>query len=97
MGRWAGGPVGPRPLIDRALSSNVDEMGEPLMPMVHRFSRSEYHALAEHGLFATGRVELLDGEIVHMAAKLTPHAFTVNRLMYRFIDRYGAKANIVMH
>jgi Uma2 family endonuclease len=37
-------------------------------------------------------VELLDGEIITMSPKLTPHAFTVNQLMYALITTLGATA-----
>ena len=61
-------------------------------PIAHRFTRNEYYRMAEAGLFADERVELLDGEIITMSPKLTPHAFTVNRLMYTLIAQLGTVA-----
>ena len=61
-------------------------------PAVHRFTRDEYYRMAEAGLFDDERVELLDGEIITMSPKLTPHASTVNSLMYALITTLGASA-----
>src|SRR5881396_1498562 len=61
-------------------------------PAVHRFTQDEYYRMAEAGLFCDERVELLDGEIVTMSPKLTPHAFAVNRLMYALITKLGSQA-----
>src|SRR5262244_816416 len=61
-------------------------------PTVHRFTRDEYYRMAEAGLFRDERVELLDGEIITMSPKLTPHASTVNYLMYALITKLGASA-----
>jgi Uma2 family endonuclease len=61
-------------------------------PAVHRFTRDEYYRMAEAGLFRDERVELLDGEIIIMSPKLTPHASTVNYLMYALITKLGASA-----
>jgi len=61
-------------------------------PSIRRFTRDEYYRMAEAGLFRDERVELLDGEIITMSPKLTPHAFTVNRLMYALITKLGSQA-----
>jgi Uma2 family endonuclease len=61
-------------------------------PTVHRFTRDEYYRMAEAGLFHDERVELLDGEIITMSPQLTPHASTVNVLMYELIARMGTVA-----
>jgi Uma2 family endonuclease len=63
-----------------------------VVPAVHRFTRDEYYRMAEAGLFRDERVELLDGEIITMSPKLTPHASTVNILMYELIARLGTVA-----
>ena len=42
--------------------------------------------------FKTSTFELLDGEIITMSPKLTPHAFTVNQLMYTLIAALGSTA-----
>ena len=63
-----------------------------LAPAVHKFTRDEYYRMAEAGLFRDERVELLDGEIITMSPQLTPHASTVNYLMYVLISKLGATA-----
>ncbi|MBI3798787.1 MAG: Uma2 family endonuclease [Deltaproteobacteria bacterium] len=63
-------------------------------PVVHRFTRDEYYRMAEAGLFRDERMELLDGEIITMSPQLTPHASTVNVLMFELITRLGAVALI---
>lgn len=61
-------------------------------PVVYRFTRDEYYRLAEAGLFQDAPVELLDGKIIVMSPKLTPHAFTVNGLMYALVTKLGTRA-----
>ena len=61
-------------------------------PTVHRFTRDEYYRMAAAGLFRDERVELLDGEIITMSPKLTPHAFAVNQLMYELVTKLGSTA-----
>lgn len=63
-----------------------------LAPAPYRFTRAEYYRVAEAGLFQNKRVELLDGEIITMSPKLTPHAFTVNQLKYTLIAALGSTA-----
>lgn len=48
--------------------------------------------MGEAGLFSDERVELLDGEIVTMSPKLSPHAFTVTQLNYLLVLRLGSSA-----
>jgi Uma2 family endonuclease len=48
--------------------------------------------MAQAGLFRDKRVELLDGEIITMSPKLTPHAFAVNQLMYQLVTKLGSTA-----
>jgi Uma2 family endonuclease len=48
--------------------------------------------MAEAGLFRDQRVELLEGEIITMSPKLTPHTFAVNQLMYALITKLGSVA-----
>ena len=61
-------------------------------PTAHRFTRDEYYRMAQAGLFREERVELLDGEIITMSPKLTPHAYAVNQLMYTLMAGFGASA-----
>ena len=43
-------------------------------PQPHRFTREEYHQMAELGFFRNRRVELIDGEIIDIAAMKDLHA-----------------------
>jgi len=63
-----------------------------LAPAPYQFTRDDYYRMAEAGLFQDQHVELLDGEILTMSPKLTPHAFTVNQLMYMLIAALGSTA-----
>lgn len=63
------------------------EHGDGEMEMrPHRWTRAEYHKMAEAGIFDELRVELLNGEVLEMPAQLTPHAVSVGmvtRTLYR--------------
>jgi Uma2 family endonuclease len=62
-------------------------MATTTAPTTHRWSRQEYHALADAGfLDEEDRVELIDGEIIHMSLQDTPHAVTV-RLIRRALQQ----------
>ncbi|NOT56751.1 MAG: Uma2 family endonuclease [Deltaproteobacteria bacterium] len=58
------------------------------------FSRHEFQHMVESGLFASERVELLEGMVVSMSPQNTPHATTVNRLNYQFMRLCGAEVYI---
>jgi Uma2 family endonuclease len=56
-------------------------------PKTRRWTREEYHDLAEAGfLTEDDHVELIDGEIIHMSPQNTPHAVAV-RLVRRVLQR----------
>ena len=61
-------------------------------PAPYRFTREDYHRIGKAGLFHNTRVELLEGEIITMSPKLTPHAYAVNQLTYILIIQLGATA-----
>jgi Uma2 family endonuclease len=46
----------------------------PECPQPHRFTRAEYYQMADLGFFEGHRVELIEGEIVEMAAMKDLHA-----------------------
>jgi len=46
----------------------------PGHPQPHRFTRAEYYQMLELGFFAGHRVELIEGEIIEMAAMKDLHA-----------------------
>ncbi|MFB6230996.1 MAG: Uma2 family endonuclease [Salinibacter sp.] len=56
-------------------------------PTTHRWTRQEYHALADAGFLGEDDpVELIEGEIVQMSPQNTPHAVAV-RLARRVLQR----------
>jgi Uma2 family endonuclease len=62
-------------------------------PVRRLFSVDEYYRMAEAGIFGPDeRVELIDGEIIEMAAMGSRHATKVRRLMRRFIVHLGDRA-----
>lgn len=59
----------------------------------YRFNVEEYHRMAAAGiLHEDDRVELIDGEIVEMAAIGSRHALCVARLTRIFLQRFGERA-----
>ena len=59
----------------------------------HPFSTAEYHRMIETGIFTEDeRVELIDGEIVHMTAIGPRHAACVDRLAELLRVKIGALA-----
>jgi len=64
------------------------------MVVRHAFTLDEWHLMGEAGLFVgeTRRTELLDGEIVEMAAIGSRHAVCVNRLTRLFGQAVGERA-----
>ena len=58
-----------------------------------RFTLDEYNQLAELGFFNEGdRVELINGEIIQMIAKGTPHSVCGTRLNREIIKLIGDRA-----
>lgn len=47
-------------------------------PQVHVWTRHEYHRMAELGFFEGRRVELIEGQVIDMAAMKSPHAVAVD-------------------
>lgn len=56
----------------------------------HRWTRDEYHRMAEAGLFNDKRVELLDGEIWTLPPQMTPHAVSVGNTRRVLEAAFGA-------
>jgi Uma2 family endonuclease len=67
-------------------------MASTAAPITYRFTRDDYHRMGEAGLFRDERVELLNGEVLTMSPKLTPHAYAVNQLTYALITQLGSTA-----
>src|SRR5687768_9659325 len=64
-------------------------------PRIRRFTRDEYHRMADIGFFQGQRVELIGGEVVEMAAQKDEHAFSV-RLTAHALRSIFEPANVVM-
>ena len=59
----------------------VEILERPRAPARHRLDVDAYYKMAEAGILTrSDRVELIDGEIIDMAAIGSPHAAIVNRL-----------------
>jgi len=62
-------------------------------PAPYRFTVGEYHQMAEVGIFnEDSRVELLEGQIVDMAAIGSRHAACARRLSRSFFEKVTGKA-----
>ena len=48
------------------------------LPQTHKWTRAEFYQVAELGLFEGKRIELIEGEIIEMAAMKSPHATAVS-------------------
>jgi hypothetical protein len=59
----------------------------------HSFTVGEYHRMTQAGIFTEDdRVELIEGEVVHMAAIGSRHAACVDRLNRLFVRQAGDRA-----
>lgn len=47
-------------------------------PQVHQWTRREYRRMAAMGMFEGRRVELIEGQVIDMAAMKSPHAASVD-------------------
>lgn len=59
-----------------------------------RFTRSEYHRMAEAGLFEGRRVELLEGEVIAMTPQGAAHASAVSRIVRALVSALGENASV---
>jgi Uma2 family endonuclease len=68
----------------------------PLAPARHRLDAGAYYRMAETGILAEPhRVELIDGDIIDMAAIGSPHAAITNRLIRAFAERVAAGSTLM--
>nr|WP_263011708.1 MULTISPECIES: Uma2 family endonuclease [unclassified Laspinema] len=66
-----------------------------MIPTAKRFTIQEYHRLTELGFFQEGdRVELIQGEMIQMAAKGTAHTTVTKRLLRALGQRLGDRATM---
>ncbi|HEV2644632.1 MAG TPA: Uma2 family endonuclease [Candidatus Elarobacter sp.] len=62
---------------------------------IRRITVAEYYRMGEAGIFAPEeRVELLDGQLIEMPPGGPPHAYSVQRVMSAFYDRFAGRAYI---
>jgi Uma2 family endonuclease len=60
-------------------------------PARRLWSRREYYQLAAEGFFNEQRVELIEGEIIQMAALLEPHMAAVEKVRRALATVFGSK------
>ena len=59
-------------------------------PKPRKWSRAEYLAMAEHGLFQDQRVELIDGEVVTLSPQSASHYASLSLAARCLEDAFGA-------
>ncbi|NCJ07886.1 Uma2 family endonuclease [Synechococcales cyanobacterium C] len=59
-------------------------------PKVHLWTRQEYHRMADLGLFEGRRVELVEGQVIDMAAMKSPHAVAIDLVDQALKAVFGA-------
>ncbi len=65
------------------------------VPTLKRFTIEEYHRLTELGFFQQDdRVELIRGQLIHMAAKGTAHSVCSTRLNRQLVKLLGDRATL---
>lgn len=76
----------------RATRATAPDVGDDTMPVRHRFTIDEYHRMGEAGIFhEDSRVELIEGDVLHMCPIGTRHTGGVNRLTALFTRRLGSR------
>lgn len=74
----------------------AETLARPLAPARHRLDVGAYYRMAEAGILTDGhRVELIDGDIIDMAAIGSPHAEVTNRLARLFARALRDEAALV--
>jgi Uma2 family endonuclease len=73
--------------------AHAPDLADDTLPVRHRFTIDEYHRMGEVGIFhEDSRVELIEGDVVHMCPIGTRHTGGVNRLNALFTRRLGSRA-----
>jgi Uma2 family endonuclease len=70
--------------------AEIPETADVVEPRPRKWTRDEYHQLAELGLFRDQRVELIDGEIIQMAPQKEPHAASISLALEALTTAFGA-------
>ncbi len=74
----------------------AETLERPLAPARHRLDAGAYYRMAEAGILAEPhRVELIDGDIIDMAAIGSPHAAITNRLIRAFAERVAEGSTLM--
>lgn len=60
-------------------------------PRVHLWTRDEYHRMAELGFFDGRRVELVEGQVIDMAAMKSPHAAAIDLVDQALKGMFGVE------
>ncbi len=72
--------------------ATAHDVADETLPVRHRFTIDEYHRMGEAGIFhEDSRVELIEGDVVHMSPIGTRHTGGVNRLNALFTRRLGSR------
>lgn len=72
--------------------ATAHEAADDTMPLRHRFTVEEYHRMGEARIFhEDSRVELIEGDVLHMCPIGTRHTGGVNRLNALFTRRLGSR------
>src|SRR5207245_10533832 len=98
VGPLAGNPGPAKPAaVPNRLRAHRYGVAMAVQPVRHRFSVEEYHRMAEAGVFGEDdRIELLDGEIVEMAAIGSHHPGWLNRLNRLFVEGARGRATVAI-
>lgn len=65
-------------------------------PPIRRFTRAEYHAMANAGLFEQERVELVHGVVRRMSPMHSPHSYAVRRLNTLVVPQVAGRAEVLV-
>lgn len=76
-------------------------LSPPLAPRTIRWTRDEYHRLADQGFFRGRRVELVGGEVIEMSPMREPHAagiaLTAEALRAAFGPGFYIRTQVPLH
>ncbi len=79
-------------------TSTAPDAAAGVYPRPHRWTRREYHAIADAGLFRNGRVELIGGTIVDVSPQGNKHAVAIGlaqRALHRALgDEYWIRVQM---
>lgn len=75
-------------------AEEINETTAAETPRAHKWTKAEYYRIAELGFFAGKRVELIEGEIIEMAAMNVAHATAV-RLALAALTKVFAEGFVV--